>query len=408
MGLFDFIDNLTTYWASDIKNQTGKGFMDTFSDTGNYGELLCYKALFMTPGKKDFLHNCYVPTAKGFSEIDLLMIHNTGLYVVESKNYSGWIFGDENQKQWTQCLAGGKKSKFYNPVWQNKGHMEALKAFFSDYDDLPIFSLIVFSERCELKNVTFTAPNTFVIKRDHLNSVFRKQIHDLGDYDVDKRIDVYRRLLPFCKKSDVEKQEHIDRILQMKMLKVAAEKPVQAKQELNSPIPELDKRSYEANHESGIQLREEKLPLAVRRPETPQAGLCPRCGKQLIQRKGKTGPFIGCSGYPNCRFTSNVEFVPAEQDDLPVISEMGTFTQEEAVTATLALPLESVSMELNEVSNLIVIPSDMTLQTYSQSSDERQQLGICPRCGKQLVQRKGKNGPFIGCGGYPSCRFTSN
>jgi len=76
--------------------------------------------------------------------------------------------------------------------------------------------------------------------------------------------------------------------------------------ELNSPIPELDRRTNKANHESGIQLHEEKAPLAVRIPETPQTGLCPRCGKQLVQRKGKNGPLIGCGGYPNCRFTSNV------------------------------------------------------------------------------------------------------
>lgn len=398
MGLFDFIDNLTTYWVSDIKDQTGKGFMDTFSDTGNYGELLCYKALFMTPGKRDFLHNCYVPTAKGFSEIDLLMIHDTGLYVVESKNYSGWIFGDENQKEWTQCLAGGKKNKFYNPIWQNKGHMEALKAFFSDYDDLPIFSLIVFSERCELKKVTFTAPNTYVINRDQLNSVFRKQIHDLGDYSVDKRIDVYRRLLPFCKKSDVEKQEHIDRIMQMKSPKVTAEKPVADKQELNNSIPKLDSRPYEAINEPGIQLREEEPPVAVRMPETPpQTGICPRCGKQLVQRKGKTGPFLGCSGYPNCRFTSNVELVTAAKVDSRVIEDKEFAAKKESISSPRVPNLEPAVQESNEIP-----------QKGIQILDAPQQLGICPRCGKQLVLRKGKNGPFIGCGGYPNCRFTAN
>jgi len=398
MGLFDFIDNLTTYWVSDIKDQTGKGFMDTFSDTGNYGELLCYKALFMTPGKRDFLHNCYVPTAKGFSEIDLLMIHDTGLYVVESKNYSGWIFGDENQKEWTQCLAGGKKNKFYNPVWQNKGHMDALKAFFKDCDDLPIFSLIVFSERCELKKVTFAAPNTFVIKRDQLNSVFRKQIHDLGDYSVDKRIDVYRRLLPFCKKSDVEKQEHIDRIMQMKSLKVVAEKIVTDKKALGNPIPELDIKPNDATREPSLDLREEKPPVAVKMPETPlQAGICPRCGKQLVQRKGKSGSFIGCCGYPNCRFTSNAELVPAASDDSRVIEVMEFAGKKESISSPRVLNLEPVFQEFN------AIP-----QQGIQIPDAPQQLGICPRCGKQLVQRKGKNGPFIGCGGYPNCRFTSN
>ena len=127
MGIISIIDNVTSYFVSDIKKQTGKGFFQTFTDKGNYGEFLSYKYLFMTPGKREFIHNCYLPTEKGTTEIDLLMIHETGLYVVESKNYSGWIFGDEKQKDWTQVL-GGKKIKFFNPIRQNAGHIKALRS----------------------------------------------------------------------------------------------------------------------------------------------------------------------------------------------------------------------------------------------------------------------------------------
>ena len=99
------------------------------------------------------------------------------------------------------------------------------------------------------------------------------------------RIDVYRRLLPLCKKSDVEKQAHIERIVQMKTPKISAPKPTLAVQ-APEPAP--------------------KPPLAAQAPESAlRTDLCPRCGKQLVPRKGKIGPFIGCSRYPNCRFTKN-------------------------------------------------------------------------------------------------------
>ena len=49
------------------------------------------------------------------TEIDLLMIHEKGIFVFESKNYSGWIFGSEDQLKWTQCFKSGQREHFYNP-----------------------------------------------------------------------------------------------------------------------------------------------------------------------------------------------------------------------------------------------------------------------------------------------------
>ena len=303
MGLFRFIDNLATFYTSDINEQTGKGFLETMRDTGNYGEMLSYNALFWTPGNREYLHNCYVPTNKGFSEIDLIMVHDTGLYVVESKNYSGWIFGDENQRQWTQVLSGGKtKNRFYNPILQNKRHIEALKNFFADYKDIPIYSLIVFSERCELKKVTYTAADTYVVKRDRLPAVFRKQLADRESFAEDKMIDIYQRLLPFCKKSDEEKQAHIDRISALKVSQTPKIKTADGsvKQEKAT----FDKVDAAAKVASGESAKQE-----ANKPDKSLAeglGACPRCGEQLVQRNGKNGRFVGCSGFPRCRYTANL------------------------------------------------------------------------------------------------------
>ena len=50
----------------------------------------------------------------------MLMIHENGIFVIESKNYSGWLFGDYNQLNWTQSFPNGEKHKFYNPIKQTK------------------------------------------------------------------------------------------------------------------------------------------------------------------------------------------------------------------------------------------------------------------------------------------------
>lgn len=309
MGLIKIIDDVTSYITSDIKTQTGKGFLQTFMDTGNYGEFQSYKYLFMTPGKREFIHNCYLPAEKGLTEIDLLMIHETGLYVVESKNYSGWIFGDEKQKEWTQVLAGGKKKiRFYNPIWQNAGHVKALRTFFNEYQDLPIFSLVVFSERCELKKITFQTENVFVINRDQLKSVFKKQIQGKNKCSSEVMVDIYQRLLPLCKKDEEEKQQHIDRINDLKNQSQGSFVMV----ETVDSVVDADnlETTIEATETESRETCEDKKQIMVgildRRESKDGLGLCPRCGAKLIERKGKNGLFIGCTGFPKCRYTSNI------------------------------------------------------------------------------------------------------
>ncbi len=116
-------------------------------DLGAYGEFLT-EYLFGSGNIEGYyktLHNIYIPYINKTSEIDVLLIHEKGIFVIESKNYSGWIFGSAGQKQWTQMLNKQTKYRFYNPIMQNDTHIKAL----SDYlriDKEIIKSFIVFSE----------------------------------------------------------------------------------------------------------------------------------------------------------------------------------------------------------------------------------------------------------------------
>lgn len=99
-------------------------------DTGRYGEYMVYKKLIILEkhGAK-FLFNVYIPkTECETAEIDVLMICQQGIYAFERKNYSGWIFGDENHVNWYQTLPMGRnnshKEAFYNPILQNKNHIK--------------------------------------------------------------------------------------------------------------------------------------------------------------------------------------------------------------------------------------------------------------------------------------------
>jgi restriction system protein len=53
-----------------------------------------------------------------------------GVFVIETKNYKGWILGDEKQRQWTQQIYR-KKNRFQNPLHQNQLHVRALMDFLA-------------------------------------------------------------------------------------------------------------------------------------------------------------------------------------------------------------------------------------------------------------------------------------
>jgi len=60
------------------------------------------------------------------SQIDHVVISNYGVFVIETKNYDGWILGDESSNYWTQVIYK-RKEKLYNPIKQNYGHVQAIK-----------------------------------------------------------------------------------------------------------------------------------------------------------------------------------------------------------------------------------------------------------------------------------------
>ena len=68
------------------------------------------------------------PDGKGTTQIDHIVVSRFGIFVIETKNYKGWIFGSESQRQWTQQIYR-KKSSFQNPLHQNKLHVRALMSF---------------------------------------------------------------------------------------------------------------------------------------------------------------------------------------------------------------------------------------------------------------------------------------
>ena len=189
-----------------------------YFDKGKLGEYMTYK--YLRSAEKSgarFLFNVYIPKGDGeTTEIDVLMIHAKGLFVFESKNYSGWIFGNENQKNWYQTLPQGKgrshKESFYNPIMQNRTHIKHLRALVGE--DIPTHSIVVFSERCTLKKIDVKSEDIHVIKRDKVYDTAaaicaKTETAVLSNAQMSE---IYNKLYPFTQVSNETKEQHIQNI----------------------------------------------------------------------------------------------------------------------------------------------------------------------------------------------------
>lgn len=264
-------------------------------DIGKFGEYMTYKKLksYEEQGWK-FLFNLYIPKDDATTtEIDVLAISPKGIFVFESKNYSGWIFGNETQKNWTQVLPKGRgrsnKEHFLNPIIQNKGHIKYLKKLLGD--DITMHSLIVFSERCTLKDVTLKTDTAVVIKREDIRYAVANvcEKFETEQLTLTQMNEIYNTLYPLTQVDAGVKEKHISDIH-------AKGKPAE------TPAPITVSESSEET-----QPAEQAVLVTDAPPVQESASLkCPKCGGDLVLRVARRGAnkgkeFYGCSNYPKCK-----------------------------------------------------------------------------------------------------------
>lgn len=123
--------------------------------------------LFLDKSEYHLIKDVTLPTEDGTTQIDHIIVSKFGIFVVETKNMKGWIFGSANQKQWTQKIFK-HSSKFQNPLYQNYKHIKTLESCLSTKKE-SIFSVIIFIGDSTFKtrmpeNVTFARGSIEYIK----------------------------------------------------------------------------------------------------------------------------------------------------------------------------------------------------------------------------------------------------
>ncbi|GKX66222.1 NERD domain-containing protein [Inconstantimicrobium mannanitabidum] len=196
------------------------------------------------------INNLMLRVGDKTTQIDHVVISNYGIFVIETKNYSGWIVGNEFDDYWNQIIFK-RKERLYSPIKQNYGHIKALKENLQDFSNINFISIIVFTTKADLK----VNSKTDVVYTTKLKKTIKKY-KNITLNNVDKE-EIYSQLVSLNINNKENRKAHVKLI----------------NEEINRRSNALDKDR------------------------------CPKCGGKLILRKGKYGEFKGCSNFPKCRFT---------------------------------------------------------------------------------------------------------
>jgi hypothetical protein len=86
----------------------------------------------------------------GTTQVDHILVSRFGVFVIETKDYKGWIFADAKRSSWTQVLFK-QKFKFQNPIFQNLRHVRAVQELLDFLPPGIIKSAVVFTGEAEFK-----------------------------------------------------------------------------------------------------------------------------------------------------------------------------------------------------------------------------------------------------------------
>ncbi|HDR8183667.1 TPA: NERD domain-containing protein [Bacillus thuringiensis] len=137
------------------------------------------------------LHDVMVHTEYGdTTQIDHIVIAETGVFVIETKNYEGWIYGSEKSARWTQGIFR-KKSSFQNPFRQNYKHIKAMEWVMEQ--QLPCISIVAFHPKCSLKRVNVHSKDKHVLYYNELKKCIESYIEP--QQTIDEVQHIYQSIL---------------------------------------------------------------------------------------------------------------------------------------------------------------------------------------------------------------------
>ncbi|CAM2801137.1 type I DNA topoisomerase [Helicobacter burdigaliensis] len=144
-------------------------------------------------------------------------------------------------------------------------------------------------------------------------------------------------------------------------------------------------------------IKEGKNSIESQKLAVPTGENCPLCGKELIKRSGRFGEFVGCSGYPKCKYIQKEEKIEEIQEDNGVCEKCGK----------PMVKKRSRNGEFLACSGYPECKNTKSLNPAQKSSKEPLKDVKCPKCGGDIMERMSRRGKFYGCANYPKCDFIA-
>jgi len=154
------------------------------------------------------LNNLTVLTGDGTTQIDHVLVSRVGVFVIETKHYKGWIFGDAKSPTWTQVLFR-QKFRFQNPLRQNYKHLKAVQEILDFLPPGYVHSVVVFTGNAEFKTVRPEGVCTLEGLVPYLQSFAEEVISENRGQFCVGRLECMR--LALTHQTDIEHREHLAR-----------------------------------------------------------------------------------------------------------------------------------------------------------------------------------------------------
>ena len=307
--------------------------------------------------------NVTLPLANGGStQIDHIIVSVYGIFVIETKNYKGWIYGSERQRQWTQAFANGRKYKFQNPLHQNYLHIKTL-ADLLDLEMRYFHSMIAFIGECEIK--TPDALPEHVLTSGMVSYVQKKQDKILSEDDVQAIVE----------------QIHTKRF----------------------------SKSWRTNRQHKAYLKEKH---AQPNKQTPNQAQEIKTAKDSVPDTTKERPKVHI--YERWSGQTEIETSRVLPDD---VSTQQINTAHDMSDKTFLTPFGIIELELVRKDLTTTEPDTIKAVADSdvnyQAVEQVQSCPKCPKCQGEMVKRIAKQGTragqaFYGCAQFPKCRGVVN
>lgn len=163
-----FVFKIYNHDNSPFYKITGYSYLDVMLKKNVRTSYRLMQEVEQVNGAKKVMLNLQIPIHEELQTIDALLLHQSGIYVVNIKDKTGWINGREQDMQWKELLHKDKTRIFDNPIHETKRLINAMQDQLPEVDSALFEAVVVFTNDCSFQQIEIHSKNVEVMKMSEL------------------------------------------------------------------------------------------------------------------------------------------------------------------------------------------------------------------------------------------------